>query len=142
MLTDRLYVALTIRAEAEGEPVEGRIAVGCVIRNRVKDPGWWGDSYTTVCLKPKQFSCWNESTVDRNHLRLMALKGRVERGDVILDPLWDECLWIADGVIGNRVGDNTHGATHYHTTAVSPIWAQQARKTATIGAHNFFTDVA
>lgn len=54
-------LARTIYGEARGEPWEGKIAVAWVVRNRAERGGWWGDTIREVCLKPWQFSCWNET---------------------------------------------------------------------------------
>ena len=63
-LTDPLAVmALTMAAEARSDGPAGMGAVGCVIRNRVEHPGWWGRDWLGVCLAPWQFSCWNPQTV-------------------------------------------------------------------------------
>ena len=58
-LSDTHTVALTLYAEARGEPIEGRIAVANVIRNRVRlQKARYGFSPKQVCLKAHQFSCW------------------------------------------------------------------------------------
>lgn len=44
-------VAATIWGEARGESYEGKLAVGCVIRNRVESPGWWGRDWTSVSAR-------------------------------------------------------------------------------------------
>ena len=71
MILDNLpqieLVGLTLYGEARGEPIEGIVAVGCVIRNRVKFEG----SFYAVCLKPRQFSCWNQD--DPNYSVLLNL---------------------------------------------------------------------
>ena len=68
-LVDIDTLARTIYGEARGESRQGKIAVACVILNRVKRKkmcGWReinGYKVATVaatCLKPWQFSCWNK----------------------------------------------------------------------------------
>ena len=53
---DERIVALTLLGEARGEGVDGMLAVGMVVQQRSierkKRPA-------TICLQPKQFSCWN-----------------------------------------------------------------------------------
>lgn len=53
-------VAKTIYGEAREFGVLDRLAVGVVIRERVLRPGWWGNSWESVCLCPGQFTCWEE----------------------------------------------------------------------------------
>ena len=36
--------------------------IAWVIRNRVEGKKWFGNTYTKVCLKKYQFSCWNKKT--------------------------------------------------------------------------------
>ena len=53
---DERIVALTLLGEARGEGVDGMYAVGCVVQQRAIDRK---KRPATVCLQPKQFSCWN-----------------------------------------------------------------------------------
>lgn len=48
-------LAQIIHAESEGEPYEGKLAVGNVIMNRIKD-GWFPDCVETVVFQTGQFS--------------------------------------------------------------------------------------
>lgn len=138
-LTALDVVTLTLWGEARNQPIEGVIAVGCVIRNRVNDPQWWGTDYISVCRKPKQFSCWN-SGVDPNHRAVMALVDRVQRGEAIVDPSYDECRWVADGIMRGMLRDRTT-ATHYHAVGVAPAWAKKAKLLERIGDHLFYDHV-
>lgn len=115
-LTHVQATACTMLAEAAGDSLDGssveeRIAVGCVIRNRVK-AGRFGTSFRDVCLKPKQFSCWNPGT-DRNHVRLVEVAGELLKG-VFPDPVMVETLYLAEGILGGAIIDRTRGATHYY----------------------------
>lgn len=139
MLSDAQIVALTLWGEARGEPVEGRIAVACVIRNRVREPGWWGDSYMSVCLAKQQFSCWNAD--DPNYSKLMALSNHMLRGESV-DAILDECLWVAEGIVGGRVRDRVGAATHYYAESIqAPKWAKGATLVGRVGHHLFFQGV-
>ena len=53
---DERIVALTLLGEARGEGVDGMYAVGCVVQQRAIDRK---KRPATICLQPKQFSCWN-----------------------------------------------------------------------------------
>jgi N-acetylmuramoyl-L-alanine amidase len=134
-------VALTLWGEGRGEPVEGRIAIACVIRNRVRAdlrddgrPDWWGEGYDGVCLARAQFSCWNAT--DPNYRKLLVLASQPDRW--LDDPVLAECLWIADGVVGGRVRDRVGAATHYHATHVTPAWTVGAQLVGRVGAHLFY----
>ena len=56
MQTDVDIIAKTLYGEARGEGYDGMLAVATVIYNRAKHDK---DLFVKVCLKPKQFSCWN-----------------------------------------------------------------------------------
>lgn len=128
-------LAKTIYGEARGESVAGQEAVANVILNRVKmnliKPMWWGKSVTDVCLKPKQFSCWNQD--DPNY--------KILRGDLSDNPIYQICKRIAKRAIAGILKDNTNGATHYHTFNCHPLWAQHIVPCAQIGHHLFYKGV-
>lgn len=133
-LPDRIVLALTVWGESRSEPVEGQIAVACVVRNRLKRvSGHWRD----ICLAPAQFSCFNEG--DPN-------AGPIARAAVNLmtsapTPELAQALWVSDGVMSGAAKDNTNAATHYLTTALltskPPSWAKNHTVLAMIGAHSF-----
>lgn len=132
-------LGLTIYGEARGEPVEGRIAVGSVVRNRL---GRYGEDYRAVCLKPKQFSCWN--LTDPNRVTLLTAARLLLRNEAI-GPDLRECLFLAEGIIGERLRSNIGRACHYMTIALwkgnPPAWAKGKQPSALRGTHVFFTDV-
>ncbi len=53
------WAVLTIRMEARNQPVEGQIAIGNVIRNRMASRYFSDGSVAGTVLNPLQFSCWN-----------------------------------------------------------------------------------
>lgn len=137
-LSPSQVLGLTIYGESRGEPVEGRIAVGCVVRNRLT-LGRYGRDYKAVCLRKFQFSCWNEA--DPNRGVLIDAARLILRNDVI-GPDLRECLWIADGVVDQVVKDRSRGADHYLThglwrSAKCPSWAKDREPAAIIGTHVF-----
>lgn len=141
-LTDVDIATVTLWGEARGEPIEGRIAVACVLRNRVAD-GRWGDTYTDVCLAPKQFSCWNEGR-DANHAAVMVLVEDLKAGRFVNDPILKECYWIMQGVMNSIVRDRVPHATHYYAASMRepPAWADDADLVARVGNHLFYARVA
>jgi N-acetylmuramoyl-L-alanine amidase len=139
-LTAAQTLGLTVYGESRGEAVEGRIAVAAVIRNRL---GRYGADYKGVCLKPKQFSCWNLG--DPNRDQLLSAGRMLIRHDEV-GPDLRECLWIAEGIIGEVVRSNVGKATHYMTRALwqtaPPTWAIGHLPSHSIGRHVFFTGIA
>lgn len=139
-------LALTILGEASGEPIEGKVFVGCIVRNRVRENKvrYGGNTYEGVCLKRAQFSCWFPWGGQANYDRVLA-QGRRLLGDHVeiavtpKDPALDECLFIAEGVIGGQLKDRANGANHYCTTALwktkPPDWAKGRTPVVVCGAH-------
>lgn len=141
-MTDLDYAALTVYGEASGEPIEGRIAVACVIRNRLKT-GRWGSTYESVCLSPWQFSCWRSAGGEENYRRLMALVAKVDTGGGLDDPIYAETRWMVDGLSRGVLLDRVHKATHYFTASIPeiPKWAHGKAPVARVGAHVFFEGI-
>ena len=123
-------LARTVWGESRGEGQEGMIAVACVVINRVNQGGWWGDDVITVCLKPYQFSCWNEG--DPNLPQLEAVTDA--------DPIFTQCIMIAKNAIGGLLTDPTNGATSYYDRRMAkpPSWALDEQPCAMIGHHIFY----
>ena len=61
--TDLLMVAQVIHGEAKNQTLEGKIAVGNVILNRVLNPFYFGSTIKAVVEAPKQFTAYNPDTV-------------------------------------------------------------------------------
>ncbi len=147
-LNDLQALSLTMHGEARGDSHEGyssveeRIAVGCVIRNRL-NLSKWGTSYHRVCLASLQFSCWTPKGGEENYKETMRLaRVLVAATPTVLPSLFRETAFLADGIIRHVLLDPTKGATHYMTTALfnlnPPSWVAAMRLVATIGSQVFF----
>lgn len=125
-------LARTIWGEARGEGYLGMQAVANVVINRVKAsqraPGgmWWGNTIAAVCLAPQQFSAWDDTQ------RPLML------GVTPADQQFRMAQEIALKAVLGQLPDNTMGATHYHTLAVRPSWADASKVTAQVGQHIFY----
>ncbi len=141
-LTDRQALGCTLYGEARGETVRGQVAVACVIRNRVKRPGRFGDTYRAVCLRKSQFSCWWAWGGKVNYARTLDAAAALQRHDTLLGPLMARCLRIADAVMAEHQEDITAGADHYCTRELyihqPPRWTAGIFPVAHIDAHVFF----
>lgn len=156
-LTDQAALGLTAWAEGRGDwrqghsSVEERIAVMLVVRHRLKRWQRFGaasPSYKSVCLAPKQFSCWNPSTTDKNHLMLMAMAAQEAQGQPLTDALVNETIWLAGGIISNIIQDTIGGADHYYAPKAMvppgrvPSWAVRDGRAlpalAIVGDQQFF----
>jgi N-acetylmuramoyl-L-alanine amidase len=126
-------LARTIWGEARGQGVTGMEAVAAVVLNRVavaaaRGGYWWGNDIISVCQKPYQFSCWNRS--DPNYRKLLEVTEK--------NIHFATCIRIARRAVAGVLEDPTGGATHYHTTAISPYWSQGKTPTAVIKDHIFY----
>lgn len=130
-LDDYELLAVVLMGEARGEPIEGRIAVGCVIRNRVQHKTRFGKDYKTEILRPWQFSCFNEKDLN------LVLCRKLANGVIAEQALYQETRWIALGIVNNTLLDLTLGADHYHHKAIMPWWRKSMQVTAIKGNHIF-----
>ena len=116
-----------IAGEAAKQPFLGKLYIACTVRNRVRNPRLWPNTYGGVLCKAKHFSCFNENLFRR---------------EIVMDHKnelwWRECKFVAWGVVTNWVGDVTGGATHYWNPDIStPRWASKLLWLAKVGDHQF-----
>lgn len=117
--TKKEIVAATLILEAGGEK-SAKVAMSAVhevIVNRAK-----GGDRTKVCLKPKQFSCWNGQNVD-------AMVAKAKKHS-----MWNTAVSIVNSPKTNY----TKGADHYHTIQCNPSWNRSMTSTTTILNHIFY----
>lgn len=134
-------VGLTLIGEARGEPIEGIIAVGNVIKNRFTNNRTY-KSYQEVCLAANQFSCWNNN--DPNKGLLIELAAKMLHSEPITDIYLTECIFIARGIIDSMLADNTKGAQYYMVTGLldsekAPSWSRNRKNEIVKGNHTFFS---
>lgn len=139
-----LVLGLTILGEASSEPIEGKVFVGCIVRNRVLSKRRWPMTYDGVCLQKWQFSCWLADGGAANYARLMVQAHRLvgdhaEASAIPKDPALDECLFVAEGIIGGQLRDRAEGCNHYVTKALfkadPPAWAKGRPPALEVGHH-------
>lgn len=121
-------MARTIWGEARGEGTSGMQAIANVIMNRVNALSWFGNSVDGVCKKKYQFSCWNPNDLNSSQCALVS----------VADMQFKQCLKIAELAVSNQLRDLTQGANHYHAKSIRPYWADDKKKTVTIGNHVFY----
>lgn len=115
--------------EARGESVKGQFAVAEVILNRVQSKRFPG----TLCGVINQgtgrkWQCQFTYTCDGHK-------------EVITEPrAFERVSKVARASLDGIAPRLTDGATHYHTTAVSPNWSKVFTRTAKIGVHLFYRD--
>ena len=126
--SEQTIVAATLILEAGGEYDEGSLeAVYEVIHNRsIKR----NQTYKEVCLRYKQFSCWNNI---HTPFRVKEIDKNIRKAKS--HPRWSEAYKIASNLCDTNY---TKGADHYHADYVTPYWAKSLTKTVVIGRHIFY----
>lgn len=117
-------IADTLYMEARGEGEHGQRAVATVIYNRAHGKA---GKMEIVCLKPKQFSCWNGKTPKNV---IIAPKNAFDRQAYII------ALKIEKELLNGKfkpLGDWTH---YFNPKLCNPSWAKGAKQTR-VGNHNF-----
>lgn len=142
-MTEPQIVTLVLFGEARSEPIEGIVAVGCVLRNRAHADGRYGKTYAEVATKRLQFSCLSPLGGKSNYKRVIKAAQLLAGGQPVTDVKVRECAWVAHGVIGDYARDVTNGSTHYHVATMTPrpAWAQDHVPTKQIGSHVFYSGI-
>jgi hypothetical protein len=113
--------------EARSEPEGGQRAVAQVVLNRVRHPAfpksicgvvYQGSRRTTGC----QFSFTCDGSMNRG----------IEPG------AWERARRVAAEALGGYVYAPVGLATHFHTTAIHPWWADSLARAVTVGSHIFY----
>jgi N-acetylmuramoyl-L-alanine amidase len=130
---EKCLLALVMWREARGEGSPGMVAVGCVIRNRVK-AGWYRGS-------------WTENITHRNEFTSMSVLG--DPGTVAYFMGGSEsgraAMSIADSLYSGTQPDVTNGALFYENPAIATSkWfidnvRNKRPKVAEIGQHVFYS---
>lgn len=130
---DKDILARTLYGEARGEykttGLAAFIAVANVIANRVATPFKYGKTYGDVCLKARQFSCWNAG--DPNRLV-------IQRENLDQDALFRIAQKVAYHVMQGKWPDLTRGSDHYHAMNCTPYWANATKVRIRLGNHIFY----
>lgn len=157
-LTDTEALAITLVGEAAVLPMDGRLAVACVVRNRAA-LHWYGGTIRSNCLWRWQFSCWEPTggpddpldadVMGENYERVMAWAvALVDRSpwpaSGASQRVFRACWALAERVVRGEVTDITLGATHYYNPAGMvppgrvPKWAEGHQPVVVVGPHRFF----
>lgn len=126
-------MARTLYGEARGEYVQvgvaALMAVANVIVNRFKGRKKYGKTLAEVCLKPRQFSCWNEGDPNRS---------LIQEEDLERDPFFRIARQVSKKVALGLWPDLTRGGDHYHAITCRPYWARGDKMRMRLGSHVFY----
>jgi len=129
-----MCLALNIYFEARNQPVEGQVAVGQVVINRVLDERYPDHACDVITQGPT----YQNRNLPIRHMCQFSwyCDGK---SDIPTDR--DAFRWataLAHGIANEDLTDVTYGSTHYHATRVTPDWSHRAKHTVTIGDHIFY----
>ena len=132
-LEDMMCLAKNIYFESRNQSTKGQIAVAYVTLNRVKDPRF-PDSVCSVVTqakkdrkgKPLKNKCQFSWYCDGKPDKMVELEEK------------QKAIEIAKNTLSGHYKDVTNGATHYHSTEVSPKWRKKFTKVAAIEDHVFY----
>lgn len=119
-LTEAVYY------EARSESPTGQAAVAQVVLNRVKHPAFPKSVCGVVFQGAGHSGCQFSFTCDGSLHAAREIEA------------WNRARGIAARVLAGRLSGQIGSATHYHTRAVSPVWAPQMLRVAQVGAHVFY----
>lgn len=127
---DAMMTSLAVWREARGETYQTMLGVAYVIKNRADHPRWWGNTPTSVVLKPYQFASFNKN--DANSLKF-PMVGKV----------WEDCFHAAQAALTKSEPDPTNGATHFYDVSIinnPPSWARELTFMSRLGGLLFFKE--
>lgn len=120
---DKYCMAQNIYFESANQSALGKLAVGLVVMNRVKDTRY-PDTICEVVRQDSQFSWVNDN------------RSNVPKKD---DAAWKESVRITEDVLNGRADFlKFDEVTHYHADYVNPYWSGSMEEVATIDQHIFY----
>jgi len=123
-----LCLATALFFEARNQPIDGQIAVGEVILNRVASHRW-PDDVCSVVSQPRQFSFTHD--------------GLSDNPQDYIDNYPDAQAWLLSKQIAEDLdkGKGLLGitSTFYHSVSVNPYWASSLVLDGSIGDHVFYS---
>lgn len=131
-----LALTLNVYEEARSESIQGQLAVAETTLNRVVDTRWPSD-VTSVVLQRRQFS-WVGAAGLTDGFDLMSHQSALLAAANEIDlAAYRQAEKVARKVL--TVGYKPrYTFTHYHTTAIKPVWTKGQTKSLTIGTHKFY----
>ena len=119
---ERECLAGAVYFEAQGEPIEGQLAVAEVVLNRAAS-GEYPSSICEVVTQPAQFSFVRD--------------GRFPAIDRSSDA-WRKAVAVAHIAAEDLAGTLSSDVLWYHADYVAPSWGRRLHRATRIGAHIFY----
>ena len=128
-------LASNIYWESRNQSLNGKVAVGQVVLNRVDS----SDYPDTICNVVKQTKYYPSGGIDLHDCQFSWYCDG--KSDIPLEheqKAYEESFMIAVNLLENRPMDLTGGAVHYHSDKVYPYWADSLKRTTRIDNHIFY----
>ena len=120
---DDILLASLIFLKSRDDIEQTRIGIGCVVRNRVNNPRWWGRNYRQVIVPLLDLYILSEQEKD---LVLNPIKNDVNEK-------WDNCYLVAKGILNNTIQDITFNSDYFFLTSEKlPSWLNSRLRPHTI----------
>lgn len=134
--------------ESKGESMRGKIAVGIVTLNRLKDPRY----PKTICEVVKQgpvresWKTKSDPNLSANQRQYNPIRHRCQfswwcdgyKERIKYDENWIDSVKAAKSALTGKYDDLVGEATHYHAIYVTPEWANRLRFIVQIDNHRFY----
>ena len=119
---ERECLADAVYFEAQGEPIEGQLAVAEVVLNRAAS-GEYPSSICEVVTQPAQFSFVRDGRFPD-----------IDRGS----DGWRKAVAVAHVAAEHLAGTLSSDVLWYHADYVAPSWGRRLERVTQIGAHIFY----
>jgi N-acetylmuramoyl-L-alanine amidase len=138
-LADDQLLALAMYGEARGESMEGKVAMGSVVLERVDHRDWDGKTIKEVLLLNYQFSAFLPNDPNFKQLALIASDfDAALMKSAALSVCYDVARGLLNGTIPRDPIIAAHNICQYKVIGCPAAWADKMRLVATIGAHEFY----
>jgi spore germination cell wall hydrolase CwlJ-like protein len=133
-------LALNIYHESRSDNLAGQFAVADVVLNRVEHPKY-PNTICEVVYQAKMKPSWKDPEI------LVPIRNKCQfswycdgKSDLPRElDAWTQSQYVAYSILkDDHFRGLTEGATHYHTTYVSPTWNKHLYSIGRIGSHVFF----
>jgi spore germination cell wall hydrolase CwlJ-like protein len=143
-----LCLVENIYFESKGESLRGKIAVGLVTLNRLKNPAF----PKTICEVVKQgpvresWKTRSDPSLSADQRQYVPIRHRCQfswwcdgyKERVKYDENWIDSVRAARAAMTGKYNYLVEGATHYHAIYVTPEWANHYRFIVQIDNHRFY----
>jgi hypothetical protein len=145
-LPEKKLLALMIYGEARSNSFEGKVAVASVAMERVDYVesiiGKENGILRKVLLKPKQFSCFNETDTQYDELFYIAYNWNYE---IKINDSLRQCYGIAKGIINKQIQRHPvvvqYKIKNYMTSETIKDWEKGMRIVLVLDGHKFLVKI-